>query len=86
MNRIAKFLAAAVTVMLLVCMAASAMADVVFAFEKASYEVNAGKSLKLQPILQDAEVPKGAKYVWSTSDKNIATVSSGTAGARTAVW
>ena len=86
MNRIAKFLVAAVTVMLLVCMVASAIADVVFAFKKTSYEVYVGKTLKLQPILQGAEAPKGAKYVWSTSDKNIATVSSGTAGARTAVW
>lgn len=78
MNRIIRVFAAAVTVMLFVCMAATALADAVFAFEKASYEVNAGKTLKLQPILQGAEVPKGAKYVWSTSDKSIATVSSGT--------
>ena len=48
-----------------------------FAFGKAVYEVNAGKSLTLKPILQGAEKPGNAKYVWSSSDSAVATVHSG---------
>lgn len=49
--------------LLLVTVALGATAEAMFAFEKVEYEVNAGKSIKLQPILQGAEKPKGAKFV-----------------------
>ncbi|MBQ8654454.1 MAG: Ig-like domain-containing protein [Clostridia bacterium] len=73
MKRVWTLLLAAMIVLL----AVSAQAEAVFAFEKAAYEVNAGKSIKLQPVLQGAEKPRGSKYVWSSSDKTVAAVSSG---------
>ena len=69
---------------LMLLAALPAGAEAVFAFEKAVYEVNAGKSLTLKPILQGAEQPGNARYVWSSSDGAVATVQSGKVQAKKA--
>ncbi|MGN1020176.1 MAG: Ig-like domain-containing protein [Aristaeellaceae bacterium] len=76
--------AALLLALLLLLAAAPAGAAAVFAFEKAAYEVNAGKTLTLTPILQGAEKPANARYVWSSSDNTVATVQSGKVQAKKA--
>lgn len=58
--------------MSVVCVAHAA----VFAFESAEYNVLVKDTLTLKPILQGAEVSKKATYEWTSSDEEIATVSS----------
>lgn len=50
--------------------------SVVFAFEQLEYEVATNKQIKLKPVAQN--IPGTLKYTWESSDKNIATVNSGT--------
>lgn len=52
-------------------------AEIVFAFEKSSYEVHAKKSITLKPILQGAQAGKSAKYTWESDREDVATVSKG---------
>ena len=61
----------------LIATATFALGDVVFAFTNPVWEVNVGKNITVKPMLQGTEEPAKAKYVWSTSDKSIATVSNG---------
>lgn len=69
--------AALLALLIMIVTASFALGDVVFAFTNPVWEVNVGKSITIKPMLQGAEEPARAKYVWSTSDKSIATVKNG---------
>lgn len=78
MNKILKKMAFLILVFaLLFTLLSVATADAVFAFENVSYDLQIKKSITLKPILQGAEVPAKAAYVWETSDKAVCTVSKG---------
>ena len=73
-----KSMAAVLLAMLVMLVTATcALGDVVFAFTNPEWEVSVGKSITIKPMLQGTEEPAKAKYVWSTSDKSIATVKNG---------
>lgn len=57
---------------------ASAESELVFAFDSFEYDVLVGKTIKLKPVLQGAEIQKGVVFEWESSDTAVASLKSGT--------
>ncbi len=71
MKKAMVLLAALLVSALLIC---AAGAEVVFAFESLEYTVSVRKFIDLKPILQGAELSKGAKYTWESEKPEVADV------------
>ncbi len=64
-------------VITLAATAALGLAEPIFAFEHAEYDLNVKKTLTLQPVLQGADAPAKPKYAWESSDESVAKVKGG---------